>query len=762
MKPAPWLKVSVIWMSCSLIAPALGRDLGGIAARADSAESAAEIVRLSDELYQQAGKDGAGLEPEQFVAVADIFGKLVSRARDKGADGEAFSQLVARGESLHDSCRGKVRALEKAAGDDESALENLYRSDVWHNINYALSAFDYWRAWALLGVAQTHANDREQVKWLNPAEQGFKTASVRILYPGIVYGSWLGLGYVALTRGDNEQAEQRFRRLTEALARDPDNPVREIAERELTTLAIRKGQLAANPMPGGPLTADQARMLVEEAFALLERRRKQNIGALKAGTNLKRVIAAGYLDDALMNRILSYRDEIAGRDIGVLTWLVDAEYAYAYQQYETTVLKFREFRDKGGLRLPINTSVFRYHYVVALLKTDLPRDTPAEMEQLKREPNLSGGVVAAIPKLEFLIAKTLYEKHPTSANRKNLIETAEAFLAANPHDPDISSAHLALAQLSNNEANASAHLQAARADPRVKSGIVQAKLQREITAFNKATTAGDRDGQHRIAASVLATLGDMPRSKRKEPWFQAVSLQMRTVEGRELSKVLAEIESLSGNTKLDDNVRRVLLWSRLRALDGLGQPELLTAFIGQAASEKMAVANQKEIYQFLLEKERAGEFERVAGLIELFYPALAGQPQDQRQLRLMQIRALSRAGRPEDAFAGAQRMVSEFAASGDAWIAYAETAEKLGRAFDAERGWAKITGGEPDGSPRWRDAMIKRLALLSALNSRGEELCDLAAKTTRYRHLLAREQQQELAATAARHRCTALGAELKQ
>ncbi|MGK2915661.1 MAG: hypothetical protein ACSLE5_14655, partial [Porticoccaceae bacterium] len=654
------------------------------------------------------------------------------------------------------------RALEQATGEDESALERLYRSDVWHNINYALSGFDYWRAWALLGLAQTYPNDREQVKWLNPAEQGFRAASVRILYPGIVYGSWLGLGYVALTRGDIDQAEQRFRRLSQALAGDADNPVREIAERELTVLAIRKGQLNASAIPGGPVTADQVRMLVEEAFALLERRRKENIGALKAGENLKRVIAAGHLDDALMNRILSYRDEVAGRDIGVLTLLVDAEYAYAYQQYETAVLKFREFRDKRGLQLPISTSVFRYHYVVALLKTDLPRDTPAEMEQLKRLPNLPGGVVSALPKLEFLIAKTLYEQHSTPANRKNLVATAEAFLAATPADPDASSAHLALAQVSSSDSNASAHLEAARQDPRVKDSIAQAALQRDITAFNKVTAGGDRDGQRRLAASVLATLDQLPRKKRKEPWFQAISLQMRTVQGNELAKVLTQIEALSANNKLDDNIRRVLFWSRLRALDGLGKPELLDAFIDRVAQEKMAVASQKEVYQFLLEKERAGEFARVAELSERFYPALAGQPQDQRQLRLLQVRALTAAGKPEEAFARARRMAEEFANSGDAWIAYAETAEKLGRDLDAERGWAKITGGEPDGSPRWRNAMMKRLALLSGLNSRGEELCDLASRVTRYRHLLAREQQQQLAATAEQYHCPAATAGVQQ
>lgn len=102
-------------------------------------------------------------------------------------------------ERLRAASRAKVRDLEEATGEDEAALEALYRSDLWYEINHALSAFGYWRAWALLGVAQARPA-AERMQLLHRAEAGFKATSVRILYPGLVQGSWLGLGYVELAR----------------------------------------------------------------------------------------------------------------------------------------------------------------------------------------------------------------------------------------------------------------------------------------------------------------------------------------------------------------------------------------------------------------------------------------------------------------------------------------------------------------------------------------------------------------------------------
>ena len=85
-------------------------------------------------------------------------------------------------------------------------------------------------------------------------------------------------------------------------------------------------------------------------------------------------------------------------------------------------------------------------------------------------------------------------------------------------------------------------------------------------------------------------------------------------------------------------------------------------------------------------------------------------------------------------------MTREFPDSGDGWQTYAELAERSNRAVEADRAWAKIVAATPEGSPRWRDAMLHRLALSAA----DTDLCPLVSKLVTYRHLLNAEQAKAL------------------
>lgn len=728
-----------------------------------------------DKMEQSLAADLDKLSPRDFVSAADAFGNLVSGARDQGAAKSDFEALLTGGNRFYQRCRDKVRNLEQIAGDDEAALEKLYRSDLWHDINYALSAFNYWQAWTQLGLAHTYQGEREQVKWLNEAEHGFQSASVRILYPGIVYGSWLGMGYVAQTRGDENRAEQHFRRLVLALAGDKDSPVRAIAETELTLLAIRKGELPTlPPISHEPLTPTTAHLYQEQAFMLLQRHRKTQSGAQEAGVRLKRVIEQGYLNDTLLNRILSYRDEIAGQDIGVLSLYVDSEYAYAWQQYDTAVLKYQAFRQQGGFDLPVNVRVLQYHYAVSLLKIRMAREALNEVEGLQHKTDLPQAVAQALPKLKFLIAQTLYQRLDNSVNRQRVLTEADYFLRLSPGDADAGSAHLMIAQLSEDPAKARRHLQAAKQDKNLKGSVALTELQRGIGAFNQAIGTGELRVQRSQAEKVLEALADLPRAKRKEAWFKAVSLQMRAVLEKDLDKVLAEIRAMYAEEKaapdnekyrLDSRVRGVLLWTELRALDAYQQGQLLPAFIGKLALDPVNTMVQKEVYQFFLAKEQQQDFAQILELGEAFYPALTGQPQDQRQLRLLQIRAANALGETNRAYGIAQLLIADFSDSGDAWMAYAESAEQMQRWFEAERAWAKISKGQPDGSPRWRYAMFKRIAVLTvqaeddrAAGAKAGEnisssLCNVVSRLKTYRHLMADLEQIILDKHAASQGC---------
>lgn len=739
--------VLVMLLSCAR-AVAVG-DFAVLGQSAANAGDGAQISTLEGELRRALDGPPETRAPADYLGGAEVLGKLVSRAREVGVPAPVFERLMATADLLRDWCRAKVRALESATGEDETALESLYRSDIWYDINHAQSAFGYWQAWATLGFAESRPADRERVKWLNRAEIGFKAASVRILYPGIVQGSWLGLGYIAQARGDFAGAEQRFRRLVEALANRPENPVRKLAEAELTLLAIRRGEIRQpSALSREPLSPTLAAVTAEEAFALLERRRRENIGAMEAGQRLRKLIADGFLTDALLARILAYRDEIAGEDLGVLSRLVDAEFAYGYQQYKTTVIKYRAFREQGGERLPIDTTPFHYHYIVALVSTDLPREADAEIELLKRARNPHPSVAAALPKLSWSVAEAVYAQHPTEANRERLERLAGAFVAAAPKDEDAAAAHLGLARLSTNPDVAARHLRAAGANPELKSDIALTLLHRDISQFNRVAARGDAAAQRVAARDILAALEDLPGKQRREPWFRALSLQMRTVQERDLSRVLAELDAWLAEVVTDTRVRPVLLWSKLRALTATGDRAGLLVMADGIARRGDDAEGERQVYQFLLELERQKKFEWAAELAEHFYPALAGQGQDQRQVSLLRIRMLAALGRRDEGFELAQAMVREFPDSGDGWLAYAEAAEQSGRAFEAERAWAKITAATPAGSPLWRDAMLRRLASQEA----DTDVCPLADKLAVYRHLLNKTQAQDLERN--RHRCS--------
>ena len=193
-------------------------ELNNVLTQSSGVTSSTQNKILLENIHQSLNGDLTQLDTRFFVSAADAYGKLVAGAQERGADRKEFEYLLHSGEGFYQRCRAKVRDLEHATGDREAALETLYRSDLWHDINYALSAFNYWQAWGKLGLAHSYQGEREQIKWLNQAEHGFQGSSVRILYPGIVYGSWLGMAYVAQAKGNDALAEQRFRRLVLALS----------------------------------------------------------------------------------------------------------------------------------------------------------------------------------------------------------------------------------------------------------------------------------------------------------------------------------------------------------------------------------------------------------------------------------------------------------------------------------------------------------------------------------------------------------------
>jgi hypothetical protein len=196
--------------------------------------------------------EAAQWRPAEFRAASDAYGRLVEAARELRGAPPALAELRAAGDRFHVACRERFRALEAASGEDEAALEALYRSEQWHDINYALAAIRYWQAWVDLAIAGGAPSDELRLPALSRAERGFQATAVRILFPGLVYGSWLGMAWVERARGDDTAAEQRLQRLGMALTADPGNPLAEVVQAELAVLRARRGEVQAG---GGGLRA---------------------------------------------------------------------------------------------------------------------------------------------------------------------------------------------------------------------------------------------------------------------------------------------------------------------------------------------------------------------------------------------------------------------------------------------------------------------------------------------------------------------------
>ncbi|MBK7522052.1 MAG: hypothetical protein IPI75_18380 [Gammaproteobacteria bacterium] len=687
-------------------------------------------------------RHAASWSPEQFSEGVDDYGKRVSAARERREGPATLAALRASGDELHRACRARIRVLEATTGEDEARLESLYRSEQWHAINYALAGVRYWQAWIDLALADALRAPDQRIPALSRAERGFQATAVRILFPGLVYGSWLGMAYVELARDDVAAAESRLTRLRDALAGDPGNPLADIVDGELAVLRARRGEaLQGLPDVGAEITPAIARRLREEAFAILEQRRAHDVIASDAAERLRRVIDAGYLDDALIARMLAWRDEIVGRDMGVIGLLLDAEYAYANGQFETTVLKYREFIAQRGFDLDFDAAPFRYHYAVALYRLGYAREALEVCNNLQQDPALGDDVA----KLAFLVAGELNRAQPGAVNRERLDSAAREFLARRPEDPDAALAHLALAAGGSDSA---AHLAAARGDPRTRAAVERVRLDAAVQEFGAASLARDWSARTAAAGRALAAIEALPRAQRKPVAMQALSLQMQLAAGQPPPDILQRIATLRTEAGADAGLRRVLAWTELRALAG---DPLLARVVQLVASAD--AADKQELVAFLLELEQRGEYAALEPLCAQSVAGFASQPDRQRQLLLVRYRALAALGRHDEAFAVATDMVGRFAESGDAWRIYAEGAERAGDGFAAERGWAKIAGAVPVGSDHWIEATLRRVALLTQAEGAQPQHCALLDGAGVYRARMNESADREFSVLRQENHC---------
>ena len=220
----------------------------------------------------------SGAEKLRKAAVA--LGVTVDRQRRDATLAE-IDGLLTSVDALGRRADDQRKTRERQAGESEAALERLYRSPTWSNIGFARAAVRYWASWLRL---DRHRLDN-QISDLAAARHGFQSTLPLIVYPGLVRGSWLGLGFVELSQQNYQAARVWFE--TVRLGGDV---LADTAQRELALIAALENASAA-PAPIAIIDPATADAMETEVLALLERHGKTADGAIAAAHRLRQLEA---------------------------------------------------------------------------------------------------------------------------------------------------------------------------------------------------------------------------------------------------------------------------------------------------------------------------------------------------------------------------------------------------------------------------------------------------------------------------------------
>ena len=641
---------------------------------------------------------------EELRSAAVQLGQDIDAARAQGNSVDVVERWLLASKALSERAREARRLGEAAAGENEQELERLYRSTSWSGLNFALAASRYWQSWLYLDRFALTASPTD----LSAARHGFQTTLVLIVYPGLVRGSWLGLGYASLANGDLPAARAWFDRV--ALA---DDGLAATARRELELLAALE-RPAASPITG--LDAATAAALEAETLALLKRHGKSLDGARAAAERLRQLEGAGALTPEIVRHLLAFRDEIIGQPIGPVGFLVSAEDALDNAQYYTAVEKYQAFfasLDSTRAAAYVN---YRLRYADALLLSGLHERAIGELT----------------PRLDQLLER---------ATARSLLHVAHAMrFAAQGGEPQRLDYERAAEQADDPAAAFSrdllrGNLQAASAQAE-SAGREQNPWFLRLPAFELvyrefgATSAGtQRDA---LAEMGLKLARQLDKQTRELPWLRLAIADLQAQLEPDTQRLIAMLDRLAAELAeegIEQNDKLLgirlgylrernpaMLIETLRALqppltDELGL-QLLTIILPCGEAPWCLPATE-----YLLQLYPPGSDARLA-------------------LQLGHIRLLGAAARDMDAYAESRALVAAYPSSGEAWHLYAASCERVGRAGDADQAYAHLAAGVPLGSTVWREAQLARLNLRLAAGA-DDEACALRETALQHSDTLA-------------------------
>lgn len=688
--------------------------LSCVVTSAEAASNLAQAQQLLDSLTNTA-------TTARFAQVAREFGPVIDEVRTGATTVKQLHALRDITEQFRKKTGARLQAAEAEAGNDEGALEALYRSSAWDDLSFALAAFPYWGAWIDLEIAKKTKDAGERAPWLWKAKKGFRSTSVQIFRPSLVYGGWLGLGYIASAEKKYDRALSIFESLKNALESEPDNPLYKVVSLELRLLQAREGQVDSSGVATtGKIDNQEAQLLRLEAFALLEKYRTSQEGGHEAAARLKKLVSSGYVDMDFVAQVVNYRAEIAAFDVGPWTHLAAAEYAFEYGHFFDAVQKFKRFFAGVGNIPGIDLSRYRYRHALANYKAKLYDDAARIANSLARRGNLEPDIKKASIKLAYASLSSRPGRG-TRSQQRELQDAAQRFVSAYPSDSGADGARLTIAQLTKDSKQAFYMLDNVKKPKKFQGGIEQTKFYLMARDFAAALRKGNQKVLAPIANRGISAFKSLPSAERQKADSLAIVLQMRALVDSNPAKVLAAIDKMEASLKLSITAREAMLWARIKCFERLGNYENMMSYLSKIARSSPQAWQMEQIYPAV--KALPNDANKL-NVVRAMLPGLNKLPSMERRFRIMEIDGMLALEQYEQAYEASKKFLELYPRAGDGWRVLAVSAGKTGKPFEADSAWKTITERADPRRELWWEGMLSR-AEIRAASTRPKAACEI-------------------------------------
>ena len=701
-------------------------------------------------------------ETSHVARIAERLGPIVDEAR-KTLGLEELEALRPLVEAMQARTEQLLANTEYKTSQSEAALERLYRSQAWDDLNFAEVSFIYWTAWIDLEIARHSLSGNDRI--LARARKGFQTASLQLFRPGLFYGGWLGIGYVDMEQGHTARAQQIFRKLDEALSIMPDSPVSKAILLELRLQEARMGNVRAGGISKN-IDATQAQMLRIEVFALLEQSRKEGRTFEGIAQRLRVLIDAGRMDQSLVENMMFYAQEIAAMDVGLWSTLAAAEFRLLHQDYQRAVQKYDAFFKEFITQQGINLDSFRYHWAFAAYQAGNYQTALSILEKLARQKGLATETDKAVAKLLYTVHIARELKGDRKTNSKSLHSAAQRFVNKNPDDPEADYARLLLAQTSSNTDNALKTLSRIHSTTKFSGEVERTAFYFISREFSTRTSSGMTESAIDLARQGIDAFKELPEADRRNPLNIAMLLQMRALAEPDPDDLINSLDFLDSLKNFevkeqeeligahpdemirslgliiiedgpDATIHHALSWSRLHLYDRVNNWPKLTELIHSLTQGNSLDLPFEFIFPWIAEREDT--LQRLE-LAQIVHPSATVQPDMDRRFYRLIIDSLLSINEHETAHNKALAFTREHPASGDAWRLLARTAELTDDPFTADKAWSVITDKALPTTVIWWEGMLSRVRIRSG-STRPEQACPLLEVLQRKAKLLPDSQK---------------------